>query len=115
MKKVCICGSRGIEDRDFIFKCIKRFAGTNFHLLSGGAKGVDLIAEEYANLHELEKTIILPDWEANGKSAGYIRNAELIDSNPDFVIAFWDGESNGTKHMIKLATTAHINYLTIFV
>ena len=37
-----------------------------------------------------------------GKSAGPIRN-ELMVQNCDFVIAFWDGKSKGTRNLIQLA------------
>lgn len=42
------------------------------------------------------------DWQKNGKSAGYKRNEEMAQ-NSDALIAFWDGESKGTKHMIDTA------------
>ena len=42
------------------------------------------------------------DWDKHGKSAGYKRNLEMAE-NADALIAFWDGESRGTKHMIDIA------------
>ena len=42
------------------------------------------------------------DWERHGKAAGYIRNREMAQ-NADALVAFWDGESRGTKSMIDLA------------
>ena len=42
------------------------------------------------------------DWERYGKAAGYIRNKEMAQ-NADALVAFWDGESRGTKSMIDLA------------
>lgn len=48
------------------------------------------------------------DWDRYGKSAGYRRNAEMAkfaseEGNKGVLIAFWDGESRGTKNMIDLA------------
>lgn len=42
------------------------------------------------------------DWDIYGKSAGYIRNAEMA-KYADACVVFWDGKSRGTKHMIDLA------------
>ena len=42
------------------------------------------------------------DWDKYGKAAGYKRNGEMA-RNADALIAFWDGKSRGTKHMIDLA------------
>ena len=40
-----------------------------------------------------------PNWEKYGKSAGIIRNHEMGDY-ADYLLAFWDGTSKGTKDMI---------------
>lgn len=42
------------------------------------------------------------DWDRYGKSAGYIRNKEMAEE-ADALMAFWDGKSRGTMHMINLA------------
>lgn len=39
------------------------------------------------------------NWDKFGKRAGFIRNS-IMAKVGDFLIAFWDGESSGTKHMI---------------
>ncbi len=78
------------------------------NLVSGGARGVDTWAEETVKelnkrlKHPIGFKIFLPDWEKYGKRAGFLRN-ELIIKEADFVIAFWDGKSKGTKHSIDLA------------
>lgn len=40
----------------------------------------------------------------SGAKTGHIRNAEMAD-NADALIAYWDGESRGTKNMIETAKT----------
>jgi len=69
---------------------------------SGDVKGVDTLAIDMAKKRGL-RTIILPaQWDLHGRSAGAIRNHELV-TMADYVIAFWDGESRGTEHRIRLA------------
>ena len=46
---------------------------------------------------EVQKQIA--DWEKYGNAAGYIRNVKMAQA-ADFLVAFWDGKSKGTKHMI---------------
>ena len=70
--------------------------------MSGGAKGADSFAEAWAKERNIKVQIFLPDWEKHGKSAGYIRNGHII-AEADACIAFWDGESKGTKLSISLA------------
>ena len=71
-------------------------------ILSGGAKGVDTLAEEYADRHGLKKKILLPDYELFGKGAPLIRDRQIVD-NADLVVAIWDGNSPGTRYTIEYA------------
>lgn len=94
--KVAIVGSRGIGNID-ISKYIPREATL---IISGGAKGIDTLAEEYADKNSIKKLIIKPDYKRFRKAAPIIRNSEII-KNADLVIAIWDGVSRGTKSVIK--------------
>lgn len=82
-------------------------------LISGGAKGVDIFAEatiDKWNIYstdKFKKKIFLPDWDRYGKRAGFLRNQLIIDE-ADKVIAFWNGNSKGTKNSIDLAVTKKI-------
>ena len=71
-------------------------------LISGNANGIDKIAEEWATTYNIEIKRYIPDWKRYKKGAGLIRNKEML-KNADKVIAFWDGKSNGTKHVIEMA------------
>ena len=71
-------------------------------IVTGGAAGVDLDAEEYGMENGLKVTLFLPKYEKYRRSAPLVRNRELIEYS-DIVIAFWDGESRGTKYVIDTA------------
>lgn len=73
----------------------------NITIISGRAKGADILGEKYAienNLNIIEKPA---DWNKFGLSAGYIRNEEMAQI-ADIIVCFHDGKSNGTQHMINL-------------
>lgn len=80
-------------------------------IISGGATGADKLAKtyakEYADANNLDFDIFykefLPDWKKFGRSAGAIRNRDII-KNSDKLIAFWDGISSGTLITINIAT-----------
>lgn len=71
-------------------------------IISGGAKGADKLAERFAYEHQISVRVYHPDWDKHGRSAGFKRNKEIVDDS-DVIVAFWDGESKGTKHSIDLA------------
>jgi len=70
--------------------------------ISGMAKGADTLGEQYANENGFTVLGFPAEWNLYGKSAGIRRNEEMAKVG-DALIAFWDGESPGTKHMIETA------------
>lgn len=96
--KVAIVGSRSITNADIS----RRIPPDATLIISGGAVGVDTLAERYADKKGIKKMIIYPNYELYGKSAPLIRNKLIVD-NADLVIAFWDGESHGTEFTINYA------------
>lgn len=98
--KVAIIGSRDFNDYGKLKEVLNFFKPTK--IISGGAKGADLLGEKYANENGIEKIIHYPDWDKHGRGAGFVRNQLIID-DCDVVIAFWDGESKGTKNSIEKA------------
>ena len=93
--KTAIIGSRNITNID-----LSRFIpdGT-MEIISGGAKGIDTLAKEYALENGLKLAEFLPEYERYGKGAPLKRNITIIE-NADIVLAFWDGKSRGTKFVI---------------
>lgn len=69
-------------------------------VVSGGATGVDALGERYAKKHKIPLRVFPADWDTHKAAAGPIRNREMADY-ADGLIAFWDGESKGTKNMIE--------------
>lgn len=68
-------------------------------IVSGGAEGVDSAAAQAAEILSLPLTVFRPDYSRYGRRAPLIRNTRLI-SYADEVLAFWDGESRGTRFAI---------------
>lgn len=72
-------------------------------IISGGAKGIDTVAERYAATHRIESRVFKPDYARFGKAAPLKRNEEMVEL-ADMVLAVWDGKIRGTKHTIDYAT-----------
>ena len=100
--KVLICGSRNINDPALVSQAVSQSGTIPTHIISGGARGVDKLAADYAASQGIEFTEFPADWDRYGKRAGFIRNYTMV-GNADAVIAVWDGTSPGTKHSIDLA------------
>lgn len=71
-------------------------------IVSGGAQGVDKMAERYAKEHKLKMQVLPANWQKYGKSAGYIRSVDIVNLS-DVVVAFPTPDSKGTRHTITIA------------
>lgn len=95
--KIGVIGSRNLEyDLETVLPANVKT------IVSGGAKGIDTCAKNYANKNKLELIEFLPDYKQYGRKAPIIRNKTIIE-NSDMIIAIWDGQSKGTKYTIDLA------------
>lgn len=99
--KTIIAGSRSFKSYLFVRSVVKESGFDITEVVSGGAKGVDRLGEEYAKRHNIPVKRFNPDW-SKGKGAGFARNWEMA-FYANALIAVWDGESRGTKHMIDAA------------
>ncbi len=108
---VIIAGSRTFSDYNMLReKCdhiLSNKAADEIVIVSGAAKGADNLGEKYAHENGFGLIKVPADWDKFGPSAGYRRNAIMAEI-ADAVIAFWDGESPGTKHMLELADQKEI-------
>ena len=110
MLKLLIAGSRKINYFDFS-KYIPNDITT---IISGGAKGIDSLAEDYADAHRLSKIIIRPEYNKYGKAAPLKRN-ELLVQIADKILIVWDGLSKGTKYTIDYANKLNKDMKIIIV
>ena len=76
-------------------------------VVSGGARGADLLAEKWAREHNLQMKIFKPDWNKFGKKAGILRNSDIVDFSTH-MIAFPTKQSVGTWDSIRKAFTKQI-------
>ncbi len=104
MFRVIVAGSRDFHDYsiveeklDYLFSNRKPDS-----IVCGGARGADELGAEYAKKHGIKVDLFPADWDTYGKSAGYIRNTEMA-KNAEALVAFWDGKSRGTAHIIETA------------
>ena len=94
--KVAVIGSRGLK----VEKLERFLPEETTEIISGGAKGIDTCAREYALANGLKLTEFLLDYSRYGRAAPLKRNITIIE-NADLVLAFWDGISHGTKYVIE--------------
>jgi hypothetical protein len=115
--KVIVAGGRDFNDYDLLktkldhILCNKR-KSHQIYILSGKAKGADSLGERYARENNFQVLSFPANWDLYGRQAGVKRNAEMANE-ANALIAFWDGESHGTKHMIEIATKKGLNIRTI--
>lgn len=102
--KVVVAGGRDFSDYTTLKHVMNHLTKNVTHVtvICGKARGADSLGERWAR--EMGHTIeeYLPDWDKYGKSAGYKRNMQMAKA-ATAVVAFWDGVSKGTGHMIDIA------------
>lgn len=109
--KVIIAGGRDFENYEYMVeKLDELFYYSNkfktewrdIKIISGMAKGADTLAIRYADECKLTKILFPANWKLHPRVAGFLRNEDML-SIATHLIAFWDGKSSGTKHMIDIA------------
>jgi hypothetical protein len=112
--RVIIAGSRDFNDYDYLRAYLATIPPW-LHItevVSGRAAGADSLGERWAEERNIPVKLFPADWKRHGKKAGPMRNAEM-GVYADGLIAFWDGESRGTQHMISFMQ--HYNKWTYVV
>ena len=102
--KVIIAGGRDFDNYEVLRNYCDHVLQnqTDIEIVSGTAKGADQLGEKYAKEKGYRVKRFPADWKKYNKAAGYIRNEEMA-KYADALIAFWNGMSKGTEHMINLA------------
>jgi len=107
--RVIVCGGRELANVAYVWTHLDRLHAEKpfTHFMQGGARGADKLAREWATTKpEIEMYVCKADWDKNGKAAGPMRNARMLEWKPDLVVAFPGGR--GTANMIKQATAAGV-------
>ncbi len=114
--RIIICGGRDFNDYerlkercDYLMQFLRK---SDIIILCGKARGADTLGERYALENNIKIEYYPADWDKYGKSAGYIRNKEMVD-NATSAICFWNGKSKGTAHTIELCKKKGIQYRII--
>lgn len=109
MKRIAVIGSRDYKSLHLIPQWLN-FAKEKFEadsggivIVSGGARGVDKAADDWAIENKINRDIFMPNYnQHSGKTAPLIRNKKIVE-NSDFLIAFWNEESTGTEYSLNYA------------
>ena len=103
--KTIIAGSRDIEDFEIVDHAVRSSGFTITEVVSGRARGVDILGEGWASLNNIPIKPFPAKWKEDGifdRGAGHKRNAAMAEY-ADALIAIWDGASPGTRNMINEA------------
>lgn len=109
--KVAIVGSR-----DLVVDDLENYLPENItEIISGGARGIDCCARDYAIKNSIKLTEFYPQYEKYGRKAPLMSNDKII-YRADLVIAFWNGKSHGTKYVIskcqEIGKSLKVYYIT---
>lgn len=99
--KIGVVGSRDFDDYINLEKELNKIEGIT-EIVSGGAKGADTLAREFAEKNDIKLTEFKPNYEQYGRGAPIRRNKEIVEYS-DQIIAFCDCKSRGTKNTIDIA------------
>jgi len=98
--KIVIAGSRSFHDYQLLCQTLAPERPRITQVITGGARGADQLGYRWAWKHQVKHQLFRADWERFGKSAGMRRNYQMAQAG-DLLLAFWDGRSAGTQHMIS--------------
>lgn len=101
---VIIAGGRDFVDSNRMGEVLDRLFSLNKpdSIICGMANGADKLGWEYARSRGIAIQEFPANWDDHGKAAGPIRNRKMAEV-ATHLVAFWDGRSAGTKHMISVA------------
>lgn len=103
--KLIVAGGRDYMDYEHLSRVLfamadVEFADKELSIVSGMAKGADALGHKFAKENHVKVYEFPADWGKYGKRAGPLRNEEMAKFS-DGLLAFWDGQSRGTAHMIR--------------
>lgn len=111
--RIIICGGRHFNDYSLLEETMAgvmaelNLKSADIEIVSGNCQGADQLGELYAGRYNIKCTVFPAQWKKYGKSAGPIRNSEMInyaaDSESPAVVAFISPRSKGTKDTVSKA------------
>ena len=118
--KLIVAGGRDFSDYTLLSEKLNNVRSVlwehniadDLEIVCGKARGADTLGETWAKKNHVGVKYFPADWDEYGKSAGYRRNGDMANY-ADALIAFWDGESRGTAHMINLATEKDLTVMVV--
>lgn len=121
--RMIVAGSREYNNYEELSEILKynidrwTAQGFNIEIVSGCARGADSLGAKYGEEHNIKVKYMPADWDTYGKSAGYRRNADMLNYAKEeyaVVFAFWNGTSKGTKNMIDIACKSNVAVLVTY-
>ena len=112
--KILVCGGRDYNDYDTLhmYMCAIEGATLDSVIIHGAARGADSLADRWAKDNNMKLEVYPADWEQHGKSAGPIRNQQMLnEGKPDLVLAFPGG--SGTAHMVSIAKKKGVKVIEV--
>ena len=124
--RIIVAGTRTFSDYEllrnkldnFISELNQKYPGKQVAIITGAAKGADQLGSLYARSHNIPLKEFPADWNTYGRAAGPIRNQQMLDfalHGIPALIAFWDGESRGTKNMINIAKRCNVQTEVVLI
>lgn len=110
--KCIIAGSRTILDYQVVKKAIVDSGWDITEVVSGKAPGVDTLGELWAKNNGIPVKPFPANWEAYYTQAGPIRNRQMAEY-ADALILVWDGNSSGSRDMLKKAKTQKLKIYVV--
>jgi hypothetical protein len=106
--KLIIAGGRDFADYDLLASTVNAMSQTvladkHISIVSGMARGADALGYMFAHKNNVQVYEYPANWNKYGKQAGFRRNTEM-GRFADGLLAFWDGKSKGTQHMLQYMT-----------
>ena len=98
--KVIIAGSRDFNNYQLLSETMANLDIEIDTVVCGCARGADSLGRDWAHNHNIPVVEFPADWDSYGRAAGHIRNQKMGDY-ADYLVAFWDKKSTGTKGMIE--------------
>lgn len=102
--KLIVAGGRDFNDYARLSQVLNKLGHETYALrevsiVSGMARGADALGHRFAKEHNVQVYEFPANWDKYGKRAGILRNEDM-GRFADGLLAFWDGKSRGTAHMI---------------